>query len=83
MKVTEFTRAALACRREARDMVKQGWERIDENGGKLWQLHRGYRVTHRIADVRIAADGKTLWVKTDGGEQHRAMIDAALKEGGE
>ena len=69
MKVSELTKSALACRRDARDMEADGWERVGEGGGKLWELHRGGRVGHHIVDVRIAADGKSLWVKT-----------AALKE---
>lgn len=64
MKVTDFTRRALAVRRDRRDMIAAGWEFVGEGGGKLWELYRGYRYTHRISDVRIAADGKALWIKT-------------------
>lgn len=64
MKVTDFTRTALAVRREEKRMKAAGYERVAENGGKLWELHRGYRWRHVITDVKIAADGKTLWIKT-------------------
>lgn len=65
MKVTDFTRRALACRREKRDYEKRGWERVGENGGKLWELHRGYRYNHKIVDVAISVDGRSLWVKIE------------------
>lgn len=63
MMLTAFSRRALAIRREERDLPKQGWERVAENGGRLWELHRGARFGKVITDVRIAADGKTLWIK--------------------
>lgn len=64
MKVTAFTKSALECRRENRDLPKEGWERVGENGGNLWQLYRGGRWNHTITDVRISVDGKSLWIKT-------------------
>lgn len=64
MKVTSLTTAALECRREDRDLPKDGWERVSEGGGLLWELHRGRRWNHRITDVRVAVDGKSLWIKT-------------------
>lgn len=64
MRVTEFTRSALAVRRDFRDREREGWEYIDEHGGKLWELHRGGRYDQHIIDVRIAACGKALWIKT-------------------
>jgi len=66
MKVTDFTRRALATRRDKRDMLAQGWEFVGEGGGNLWELYRGVRWRQRIVDVRIAACGKALWVKTEG-----------------
>lgn len=65
MKVTDFTKGALTVRRERRDMAKAGWEFVGEDGGKLWELEREGRYTHRIADVKIAACGKALWVKIE------------------
>lgn len=40
-----------------------GWEEIGEGGGKLWELYRGFRTSHRIVDARIAPDGKSIFVK--------------------
>jgi hypothetical protein len=64
MRVTDFTRSALAVRRDHRDREREGWEYINENGGNLWELHRGGRWDHRIVDVRVSACGKALWIKT-------------------
>lgn len=59
----EFAKSARRIRTENRDMPEQGWEKVGENGGKLWELTRGGRWRQRIVDVRIAADGKSLWVR--------------------
>lgn len=64
MKVTAATKRALADRRDDRDKLASGWERVGERGGKLWELYRGYRIGYKITDVRIAADGRSLWIKT-------------------
>ncbi|TGR83030.1 hypothetical protein EN866_34440 [Mesorhizobium sp. M2D.F.Ca.ET.223.01.1.1] len=64
MRVTAFTKEALAVRRDIRDQERDGWEYVGEGGGDLWQLYRGSRFSHRITDVRIAACGKALWIKT-------------------
>lgn len=64
MKVSAVTRHVLKVRRELRDMPRHGWELVSESGGRLWELHRGYRLRHVITDVRIAATGKDLWIKT-------------------
>lgn len=64
MKVTEATRRWLAIRRDERDMKRAGWEFVGEGGGKLWELYRGCRTSHSIVDVRIAACGRALWIKT-------------------
>ena len=65
MLVTERTKSALRYRRDVRDRVADGWEYVGEGGGRLWELERGCRWRHRITDVRIAADGKALWIKTE------------------
>ncbi|GLR46062.1 hypothetical protein GCM10007880_65800 [Mesorhizobium amorphae] len=65
MQVTEFTRRALAYRKQRRDLIAKGYEEIDESGGKLWELHRGARVGHRIVDAVIAADGRSVYVKCE------------------
>lgn len=64
MKVTRFTRNALAFRRQKRDLLAKGFEFVPE-GGALWELHRGCRIGHRITDAVIAADGKSLYVKVE------------------
>lgn len=63
MKFTDFTRSALAVRRDARGRKHGGWLQVNENGGPLWRLQRGDLWHCRITDVAIAADGKSLWVK--------------------
>jgi hypothetical protein len=68
MKVTELAKHVLRVRRDNRDMIADGWEHIGEFGGKLWELYRGERVGHAITDVRIAADGISLWIKTKQSE---------------
>lgn len=60
MKVTSFTRRALAYRREARDYRKAGWERCMPT--KSMREGRQYAGA-RIVDVKIAADGMSVWVK--------------------
>jgi len=64
MIVSEFTKSTLKIRRDRRDMIASGWEFVSDSGGKLWELHRGYRRSHVISDVKIAACGKALWIKT-------------------
>lgn len=44
-------------------LTKDGWEEIGEGGGKIWELYRGFRTSHRIVDARIAPDGKSIFVK--------------------
>ncbi|EON13443.1 hypothetical protein [Pandoraea sp. SD6-2] len=65
MIVTDYTRHLLAYRKEERDMLRAGWESVGEGGGRLWELKRGWRWGHRITDVRIAVDCKSLWVKIE------------------
>lgn len=67
MKVTSFTRKALAVRREERSMLRAGWERVGEGGGRLWELVRGGRFGSRIVDARVAEDGVSLWVRIEKG----------------
>lgn len=64
MKVTGFTRQAMAVRKDIRDMERDGWEFVGEGGGRLWELERGGRWDHIIVDVQIAASGKGVWIKT-------------------
>jgi hypothetical protein len=64
MKVTDFTRDALRCRRARKQLAAEGFEEVGENGGMLWKLHRGVRWREIITDVRIAPEGKSLFIKT-------------------
>lgn len=65
MRMTAWTKGAFACRRDEREMLAAGYERVGEGGGKLWQLYRGCRIGHVITDVKIAKDGMSLWIKTE------------------
>jgi hypothetical protein len=60
VKVTAFTRSALAVRRERRDLTKQGYTCHETE----WEIIRGHRWQEVILDVRISADRKHVWVKT-------------------
>lgn len=70
MRVTTFTRRALAFRKQRRDLERQGYEELSENGAPLWELHRGGRFAHRITDVIIGVDGKTLYLKIEKEQQN-------------
>ncbi len=63
MLTTNLTRLRLAQRREERDMLEAGWERVGDNGGKLWELNRGARIGQKILEVKVAVDGVSLWVR--------------------
>lgn len=69
MLITEFSKRAIAARREERQMRTAGYERVGEGGGELWQLYRGARVGHIITDARIAADQISVWVKIEPANQ--------------
>lgn len=73
MKVTARTRDWLACRRDRRDMIRQGWEYVGEGGGRLWELYRGGRSGHRIVEAKVARDGMGIWVLI---EDHSAELTA-------
>jgi hypothetical protein len=62
---SETAKRIRRVRTDNRNMAKQGWEKVGEDGGNLWELNRGSRIGHRITDVRIAADGVSLWIKTE------------------
>lgn len=64
MKVTDFTRSRLKQRRERRALVAAGYEEVGADGGPLWELQRGARrLGHVITDVKIAPEGRTVFVK--------------------
>jgi len=59
--MTAFTRSALAHRRERKRMESEGYFNVEVD----WRLDRGLGMTHgRLIDVKIAADGKRVWVKS-------------------
>jgi hypothetical protein len=66
--VTEFTRSALAYRREVRDLTKQGYRQHETD----WELHRGWASWEnarskdgkwRIVDAKISQCGKYVYTK--------------------
>lgn len=63
MKVTKFTKDALACRRESRIMQKNGYQQIEVD----WKLHRGGKWNEEITffDAKVAADRKHVWIKVE------------------
>lgn len=63
MKVTDFSRRAVAYRRFWRDLGPE-WECVDDRGGALWELNRGKRMFgHRIVEVKIPPGGFELAVR--------------------
>ena len=71
LKVSSFTKDVLRCRRIRKELIAQGYEEVSENGGKLWELHRGNRIGHEISDVEIGPEKKSLFIKTRSNEQHQ------------
>lgn len=63
MKVTANTKRILKYRRHVRDMKKTGWEKVGDNGSRLWELDCGGRVGQVILDCQISLCKKYLWVK--------------------
>lgn len=71
----QWQKDVLAVRREHRDMPKAGWEYVSEGGGKLWELHRGYRIGYRIVEAKISHNGLGVWVRIeDTGENWRKRL---------
>lgn len=65
MKVTSFTRGALAYRRQKRELTAKGYEQISctHGIGRLWELDRGYRREFKLVDAILGVDGKSVYVK--------------------
>ena len=59
MVVTDFTKRALAFRRQQRDLFAQGY-RIHETD---WEIHRGARYREVIIDAKISVCGKYVYTK--------------------
>lgn len=65
MLVTAVTRDRLAVRRFRRNMKQQGYRPVDEFGcDVIWEMSRGSITKHKIKDVVVDIEGKSLWVKT-------------------
>jgi hypothetical protein len=60
MIVTEYTKKALAYRRQKRKMEEQGFIRLAE---PYWPIIRGDQVGRRITKVMISTDGTSLYIK--------------------
>ena len=65
MLITDRTREALRCRRIRRRLAADGFVEVGENGGRLWELHRGIEQDHAVTAVAIAPEGKTVFVKVE------------------
>jgi hypothetical protein len=59
MRVTEFTRGALAVRREARQLLAAGYRRHETDR----EIVRGGRTREVILDAKISADRRYVWTK--------------------
>lgn len=59
MIVTEWTKEALAVRRQARRLEAAGYRRHETD----WEIIRGDRYREVITAVEISADGKHVWIK--------------------
>lgn len=55
--MTDWSRRAIAVRREDRRLRALGYRRHETD----WEIVRGGRYTERIVDARISADGKYVW----------------------
>jgi hypothetical protein len=63
VRVTNFTKGAIAYRRFAKNAEADGFERVSENGDPLWKFVRGGWSRREIVEVRIAPGGHQLWIK--------------------
>jgi hypothetical protein len=59
VKVTEFTRNALAFRRQKRRLEAEGY-RMHETD---WEIHRGFRYDERIVDAKVSVCGRYVYTK--------------------
>lgn len=60
VKFTQRTRDALAYRKQQRELLASGWDHVSGP----WEIDWGGRWNEVIVDVKIATDGKSLYVKT-------------------
>lgn len=59
MKFTEFTKRALAVRRERRQMYAAGYREHETD----WEILRGSRMGDVILDARVSVDGLYVYTK--------------------
>lgn len=59
MLVTDFTRNALAVRREKRHLLAQGYRQHETD----WEIHRGFLWDHVIVDAKVSVDGRYVYTK--------------------
>jgi hypothetical protein len=48
---------------EIRDLLLRGFEEVTEQGGRLWELHRGCRFDCIILESKITSDGRRLFIR--------------------
>lgn len=60
MRVTAFTRAALAHRRQKRDLTAQGYRRLSEID---WEINRGKDTDKVVTDIILGVDGNSLFYR--------------------
>jgi hypothetical protein len=63
--LTALSRDALRTRRFHRKMTALGYEEVGENGGRLWEIRRGWRVGSRIVDAVVAPHGLSIYVRIE------------------
>ena len=63
MKVTDRTRRVLHYRRTVKRWQAEGFEEVGENGGEVWEIHRGCRRGQTIQEARVAPDGMSVFVR--------------------
>ncbi len=68
MIVTNFTRRALAFRREERTLLAQGYRRHETD----WEIHRGGRWRDVIVDAKVSVNGKYVYTKLGAATDDRS-----------
>lgn len=69
MKITAFTKRALAFRREARRLEALGYRRHETD----WEIHRGGRQGEVIVDAKVSVCGKYVYTKLGKKSQQNAQ----------
>lgn len=61
MKVTNFTRNALLFRRQEKKLLSNGFRRHETD----WEIIRGGKADHIIAEAVISSDGKYVYTRLE------------------